>query len=1297
MRPYWAQAISKNYKLLADNPLVSGEQEMEAFMFGWRIKRKLQSATVLATIFMLLSGAVVRAQDTTSLSGTIIDPEGKTIPGAAVTITNKATGATREAKSKDDGSYSFNQIPPGIYTVRVEAKGFKANVQEDAQLQVATPAKIDMQLEVGAVSETVTITGGEAQLNTQDATLGNTFNQTQINQLPLEGRNVAGLLSLQPGVTFIGAVKADGSTTDSRNGSVNGGKSDQANVTLDGIDVNDQQSGQAFNSVLRVTLDSVQEFRVVTTNPNADQGRSSGAQVSLVTKSGTNNWHGSLYEFHRNTVTSANDFFNNAAGNFTADDFAVQTGEAVAGQQKVPVPKLLRNVFGGSVGGPVIKDRLFFFFNYEGRRDSREESVVRTVPTLDLRRGTFTFLQFTDSSRTAVKISKLDAAGVKALEPLHIGPSAAVLQIFNQYPLPNDNTVGDGLNTQGFRFNSPIHLRWNTYISRLDYNLTKDGKQTIFWRGNLQNDKDNTAQQFPGQGARFVNLTNNKGFAVGYNASLTQNLVNVLHAGFTRLGFEQAGSSPFSAERLVSFRTFDDLIPATRSLTRFTPVWNITDDVAWIKGSHSLQFGTNIRWIRNERLNFAPSFSSALVNKAWLASNGPIRPPLIADTSADHAMAALLGLVTQGTARYNLDRDGDALTTLAEGAPLKRRYAADEYEWYGQDSWRIKSNLTVTAGLRYSLYSPPWETNGLQVSPDTPLGQWFDQRGGQQQQGVPDSQSAPLISFLLSGPENGRKGFYDWDKNNFAPRLAFAYSPKTKIPVLRWFTGGENGKMSIRGGYGMVFDRIGGALAVNADSGTLSFGLQTQIINPAGVLTASSAPRFTGLNNIPSQILLPAQGFGSFPATFPSGLDAGGFAITAGIDDGLVTPYSQTINFSISRELPGNMVLEAAYVGRLARHVLINYDMAMPLNLVDQQSGMDYFTAAQRLARLDFAGTPVNQVPKIPFWENIFPGYAAEGLSATQIIYRDFYAIGSGNGPDYTTALFNLDVDCDPCSKFGQFAFFNSQFSNLNALRSQMPTNYHALQILLRKRFTKGYQFDLNYTYSKSQDYASVVEREGLFTGSVWNSWSPGARKSVSDFDMTHQLNINGIWELPIGKGHQFLKESPGWVDALAGGWQLSGIYRVTSGLPTYIGNGFQFPTNWEFTGAATQISDIGKTGLFKNVITPDGSGGPNIFADPEKAFAAFQFTTPGGVGNRNNIRGDGFLTLDLGLSKSWHMPYNENHKLQFRWEVFNVTNTVRFDPFTSTGDLDSQATFGKYNDVLTAPRVMQFGLRFEW
>src|SRR5262249_51016395 len=512
---------------------------MEASMIGRKFGRSFIIKLSMATLIGLFCSLAAHAQDTTTLSGTVTDPQGKVIQGAAITATNTATGAVRTVTSSDSGAYVFTQITPGTYSVRAEAKGFKVSVQDSVELVIKTPATLNFQLEVGSVNETVTVSGGAGNLiKKKNATIGKAFTAQQITQLPLEGRNVAGLLSLQPGVTFIGMVNVDGGTTDYRNGSVNGGKSDQANVTLDGVDVNDQQNGQAFNSALRVTLDSVQEFRVVTTNANAEQGRSGGAQISMVTKSGTNQFHGSAYEFNRNTLFEANDWFNNAV------------------RPEVPRPKLIRNVFGAAVGGPIIKDRLFFFANYEGRRDARDASVLRTVPRLDLRNG------IVHEVNSAGQIVTLDINAQKALDPQHIGPNAAVMAIFQQYPVPNDNTRGDGLNAQGFRFNSPIHLSWNTYTARMDYNVTSSGKHSVFWRGILQNDKDNRASQFPGQAPLFTNLEHNKGFAAGYNAALTSTLINVLRAGYTRVAVESAGSSPFSSTHIVNFRGLDDLIAA---------------------------------------------------------------------------------------------------------------------------------------------------------------------------------------------------------------------------------------------------------------------------------------------------------------------------------------------------------------------------------------------------------------------------------------------------------------------------------------------------------------------------------------------------------------------------------------------------------------------------------------------------------------------------------------------------------------------------------------------------------------
>ena len=271
-------------------------------------------------------------------------------------------------------------LPPATYRIEVEAAGFKKSIITNVEAKVDTAVEKDISLEIGAITETVNVSSsGDATLNTTDATLGNSFESRRIEELPLNARNIVGLLSLQPGVT--------------RTGEVTGSRRDQANITLDGIDVNEQQSGldivtgDAFGSVLRVTPDSVQEFRVTTSVPNADQGRSSGGQVSLITKSGSNDFHGSLFHYHRNTVTTANDFFNNAAGRFIATDPQVIDGTAQVGDQRVPRPKLLRNIFGGSIGGPIKRDRAFFFYTFEGRRDAAEQSVTTDRPHSFAARG----------------------------------------------------------------------------------------------------------------------------------------------------------------------------------------------------------------------------------------------------------------------------------------------------------------------------------------------------------------------------------------------------------------------------------------------------------------------------------------------------------------------------------------------------------------------------------------------------------------------------------------------------------------------------------------------------------------------------------------------------------------------------------------------------------------------------------------------------------------------------------------------------------------------------------------------
>jgi len=1009
--------------------------------------------------------------------------------------------------------------------------------------------------------------------------------------------------------------------------------------------------------VLRVTLDSVQEFRVVTTNANPEMGRSSGAQISLVTKSGTNAIHGSAYEYLRNKATNANSFFNNQNG--------------------VELAKLNRNVFGASLGGPIRKNKLFLFGNYEGRKDLREDSVLRTVPTQSLRDGNVKYIR-TDNSIATLTPQDLRTR----IDPQGIGPSAAALAVLRSYPLPNDTAVGDSINTSGYRFNAPIKLDYKTYVAKLDYVVDTAGKHTVFARGNLQDDSENSAPQFPGLPANDTSLENTKGLALGLTSVLSANKVNSFRYGITRVGVENTGVSDRS---FVTFRTLDTAVGSTRAFIRKTPVHTLSNDFTWNRGSHEFKLGGVVRLIRNSRTNYANSFSTAQANASWLVSSGnELNAPLTdirttARVSMRDAAMAVLGVVSQGTARYNYNKDGSA---LADGAPVVRQFNAEEYEMFAQDTWKVSKALTVTYGLRWSLMPPIYEANGIQTVAKNSLSNFFDQRVALASVGAPQFLVDPVEYVLKEQP--GGRDLYPFHKKNLSPRLALAYSPQGDSGLSRFFFGGP-GKTSIRAGWGMFYDVMGSGLITNYDASAL--GLATSLTNPSAVLTLSNAPRFSGINSIPAGILPPAPKAG-FPQVAPNL-----FAITNSLDDKLLPPYTMNMNFSMGREFKGGLFIQGSYVGRLSRRSLISEDIAMPVNLKDPASGATYFEAATQLARLASADTPVAAVGKIPFWENFFPGAATATLSATQRAYQSI----ANNAPDYSYALYEMDVLCRPsCSKFGPYSFYNRQFSYLRSLRSIGSGSYHAMQWTATKRFTNGDAMTFNYTWSKSIDMASRPENSTASNGTIINAFDRRQFRAPSDYDARHQWNANFVYGLPLGRGRALLDKG-GVVNAILGGWQVSGLYRQSTGLTTSVGNGRFWPTNWNITGYATAISPFA-VGTTRNApAPPGGTGGVNLFPNPGAAIEAFDYTLPGQSGGRNIIRGDGNFNIDMGLAKSFNMPWSESHRLQFRWEVFNVTNSVRFDPFFTSADLGNLGSFGKYSDTLTLPRVMQFALRYEF
>jgi len=1328
---------------------------------------------LLIGFFLAFSTLILAQVSTTSLHGTVYDSKGAVIAGASVNITNPATGFSRTAKSDNQGNYQFLELPPAKYDLKVDAVGFASMKQNGVELQVATPATLNVNMRVTGGTITVEVSGSAPLVNTQDATMGHAFGADQIADLPFEGRDPGGILSLQTGVTFTGNSPHIAGSADSRAGSVNGARSDQTNITLDGTDNNDQLLGTAFQGAIRAPLDSLEELKVTTSNSDADTGRSSGGQVSLVTKSGTNHIHGSLYAYNRSSIGQANDWFNKAA----------QLQQTDPNRPSL----LVRNTFGANVGGPIIKDRMFFFAAYEGQRKHEDLQATRVVPSAGMQVGSISYQCSQDPLCPSSGVETLNAAQIASMDPLcsgngtcPLGPGPNPLlanigganpgALFPQYPKSNTNTVGDGFDYVGYTFASPLPLSLNAYVAKLDYNLTKDGNHRIFVRGIMNNDRQaernittsitgDGGDQFPGQPAAQLEHDNNKGITVGYTATFSSTLINNFHFGYISelLNLQGLQNQPF-----VHFRGMDDINAFTATTNTHIPVKNFVDDLTKVVGSHTIQVGGNYRQIDNLRESNAQNFFSAETNVYWTANSGISNTGSSLDPAAfgfpavdpgfsasyDFAMAALVGLIPQVTANYEVNKN---LDLISQGQLVPRHFRDHEYEFYGQDQWRLRPNLTLTYGLRYSILQPPYETTGTQVAPTISLHDWFNQRGVAASQGqVYD----PSIGFALSGQANGKQPYWGYDYKNFAPRVAFAYSPKGESGFEKKLWGGQ-GKTSIRAGYGIYYDHFGEGITNTFDKNG-SFGLTTSEVNPAGIQTVDGSARYSGLYNIPTSSndgcntppcsLVGAVPTGPFPVFPPSGASTpGGFAITWGLDDKLKTPYSHVVDFSITRELPSNFVFEASYIGRFAHRLLQEEDLAEPTNLRDPGSNNTYFQAAQALARQYYAGTPIQNITAksigTNYWENIFPGAGpalgsvanqlsgtssqpagftqpclgspisnANTVSATQAMY-DLFCSFAGNE---TTALEVADAFCFPsCATLaGQsaptpYAYYSPQFSSLFAWRSVGNSNYNAGQFSLRHR-SGGLEFDINYTYSKSIDAGSNAERinefEGFGFGSqIINSWFPGQNRAVSDFDTTHIVNANWVYQLPFGRGKRFGSSMGKVSNAVFGGWTFSGLYRWSSGYPFSLFSP-EWATNFQLETPAVPLSTARpKTGSFI-VAQASGGTGPNVFqnpgitgSDPNAAINLFRPAYPGEGGLRNGLRGPGILNVDATVAKTWNVT--ESQFVKFSWSIFNVTNSARFDVGTMSlngnTSLSSSSSFGNFSSTYSNPRVMEFGLRY--
>ncbi|MET0650497.1 MAG: TonB-dependent receptor [Pyrinomonadaceae bacterium] len=1271
----------------------------------------LRSLLVMS-LLVFLCPVMISAQAVSGVTGTVTDANGGAVAGAQVTLTDTKTSRELTVTTNGAGSYTFNNVQPGDgYRLSFSAPGFQGFVIENVQLGVGRTETQDARLAAGAVAETVTVTStaGDATLNTTDASIGNVIGRRQLRELPIQLRgSPAALIGLQPGAVGTNAGVTGTGLNANRLGSVTGSRADQGNITVDGIDANDVTTGQAFATVANAPIDSIQEFRGISVGPNASEGRSSGGQIILSSNSGTNEFHGNMREYYRNEETAANSFFNNRNGVDRAALRRHQYGGSIGGP--VPIPN-----FGE--GGPTFlsgKDRLFFFFDLERRRDRSQQNNSRTVPLQSLRDGRIGYIRATPvgSTTPCPANSRLDTrpdciefltpAQITALDPQGRGFNQELLSFINsRYPQANDLTGGNGINTGLFRFNAPFNRNDSIYTGRVDANLTDN--QRLFVRTTItRRDSTNVAQQFSGDADAQAFLDKSYAIAGGHTWTVTPALTNMATVGLSK---SVNIFSPADAPSFPNSFTFGAGLTAPFASLSYQDrnvfVPTIRDDVSYTTGKHSFQFGGVYKPIRqNPSLTNDFNFVTLGIGGATTALNASLRPANIRGGSVapfDAAFAFALGRIAQVATNFTYDTEGNA---SPPGSGRTRSYAYNEYELYFQDNWKVRNDLTLNLGVRYHLYPAPYEVNGFQAANNVDFQELVDLRIRNAANGILGAGAEPLTSFDLNGRANNGDPLYATDKNNFAPRLGFAYNPSFEGGVLGALFG--NKKTVLRGNASVVYDRVGGGITFIQDQSNFIF--DTTVTRQFGAANARTAlandPRFTGLTSLPVQNVAETitRPFTPFVDSngIPFGLEQSQTNYVVAKD--FKIPYSYTFNVGMQRELPGNLLLDVSYVGRLGRKLFTQADAAQTLNFRDAASGQFLFDALNAIQPLVQANVAANRAPAAgltaqPWLEN--------QLNAASLATFGVPCSGLGQGANCTEFVTNFQTDLVRQGGTGDLiqqlyangllrpnVGISAQFGLNSYVTNLGSSSYHGGLFSVQKRLSHGFEFELNYTFSHSIDNQSSVVNTTL-GGLLCDVTNTNACRGDSDFDIRHLFNANYIVNIPFGRGRAFGSDMPKWLDAIVGGFTLSGIVGARSGFAINSASG-AFPVSFAVNSPAIVVGD---RAAFSSNIREEG-GGIQFFDDPAAAEAALRFPRHGEIGSRNTFRSPAFVNFDLGLSKRFTMPWSETHRITLRADAFNVTNTNSF----STPNLTLESpSFGRITGSLSTPRELQFAIRYDF
>lgn len=1246
------------------------------------MKKSLLSQIAFCLLLLLFVAGVAHAQGTTSrVTGTVVDPSGAVVPDAVVTLINEGTQVPFTTQTTSSGTYVFDSVQVGTYTVRVERQGFKTFVSTSNTVNINQPATVDATLEIGGLNDVVTVVSTAELVQTSNSgNIGNTVEQNTLVSLPIvgnRGRNPLELINFQPGVVT-GANTGGGVH-------VHGSRDRAFNFTLDGIDINDTTAGGSNFTPIRPNPDSLTEFQVVTSNFTAELGRSSGAQVTLVTRSGTNEFHGTLFDFYQTPRFHANEYINTI--------------------NRVQRPQFVQHIFGGSIGGPVIlprfgeggkatwngKNKTFFFANLQLLRTNQSFFVNRTVYTEQARNGIFRYVQGGVNRNASQDTPSVDANGVPLPSriirsynifnnPLGLGPDPTTQRIIGVTPLPNNFNVGDGLNTAGFAFVAPQTERQYDFTTKIDHNFNERHALYVRWAQGSQNtlgDNGNGGlQKFPGFPNFVDTFRKPRNLAVNYRWTITPSIVNEFVVGFNRFSFSFDNPDPnVNAPIILNVPNdplnFEEPVNNARKVTTN----QFVDNLSYARGSQTFRFGTNLRFQKHtdDRSSVAGGltreriFLTTAINPVPSSFGTSALPGInSADLSRlDSVINDLLGRV--GT----INQAFVAVDDTAFGPPRTRfLYEAHypEYDFYGQDSWKVRPNLTIDLGLRWEMRLSPRAPDDIVLRPEQRLAA-----------GEP-----PTNTFRF-----GEGKLYDDSLYQFAPSAGFAWDPFS------------SGKTSIRANYRLAYDRTN-TFVFSSFIFQSAPGLTRLVTNESfgrgGGLLRQGIPVLSSADVTPLQFRQPAA-FSTNTLTV--------------VDPDLVYPRTHQYSLSFQRELGWKTVLEVNYIGRRGRHLFGGYDSNQVditnngfladfelLRTTGDSPRINALLAGDTRLRTGETGSQFLRRQALAGTVRLSNGTTTSNLVAANSVGQAAFLIAQGVRSNGTPVIV--------ANGFSPFYFQRyPQFTGaVNVIDSNDRSRYNALEVQLSRRFSNGFSFQASYTLSKSEDTRSydpafaVAGRGGSNRTGIAGQSAASTPFDVnnrdlnyarSDFDRRHALQGYALYELPFGRGRRYGSNWNKVTDFFLGGVQLGGILRWYSGRPFTV-----------FSGSNT-ISQVVETPASCNSCSPDMGrvvleNGRNVFFTAEQR-AQFFVPASGEFSNvgRNFFTGPPLFNLDLTLSKRFR--FDESRNLEFRIEAQNATNTPSF----LVPDLNLDLTSGSFGQVLgtgstsSTSRKVQFAVKFNF